>query len=431
MKATGAISTPAQPSSRGSKALAASSPDRSPVLHLALAALALAALVLLAYANSLGNGFVWDDHEQILLNPALKPSTPWTTLFTSDLRFAHPTAPGNPYTQNSDYRPLQMLTYRLLYTVFAADSTAFHAASLLFAIAATLAAFALFYLLTHRIAFALPAAALFAVHPIHTEAIDWIAALPDLGFTLFFLLAFALFLAVRNAAVQDSSRRRFLLALSCLCFATALLWKETAVVFPLLLLAWLLLDPQPIRRRARPILLTLAPYCAILAAYLVLRLLVLGKLSAGNRTWGLSPFQSVLNSLYLLWSYCADLLIPYPLNAYHVFHSIQSLADPRALVAVLLTCLALVAVVYLVRRPNPPRLAVFAALWIAITLLPAPRSQRPRPQCLRRALPLSPFHRPLPPPNSRGCPASKPSSSLPQQTYSNYSSYPLPRHLHL
>ena len=365
--------TPAQPSPRGSKAPSAHVAHRPPVLYLGLAALALSALVLLAYANSLGNGFVWDDHEQILLNPALKPSTPWATLFTSDVRFAHPAAPGNPYLQNSDYRPLQMLTYRLLYTLFAADSTAFHVSSLLFAGAATLAAFAVFFLLTRRVAVAFSAAALFAVHPIHSEAVDWIAALPDLGFTLFFLLALALFLAARQ-----SGQRRPLLLLSWLCFATALLWKETAVVFPLLLIAWVLLAPPPIplRDRLRAVFVSLAPYCAILAAYLAVRLLVLGKLSAGTRTWGLDPLQFALNSLYLLWSYCAGLLLPYPLNAYHVFHPIQSLADPRALVAVFLSLVGFAILFFRIRgssppRPASPRTALFAVLWIAITLLPA------------------------------------------------------------
>ena len=34
------------------------------------------------------------------------------------------------------------------------------------------------------------AAILFAVHPVHTEAVDWIASFPDLLMALFFLIAF-------------------------------------------------------------------------------------------------------------------------------------------------------------------------------------------------------------------------------------------------
>jgi len=348
-------------------------PRPSSVLRLTLASLALISLILIAYGHSLGNSFVWDDHKQILLNPAVKPDIPLTRLFTADVRFD----PVNSSLQANDYRPLQMLTYRLLFALFGAEPTAFHLCSAIFAIAGALAAFAVFWLLTHKLEVAFPAAALFAIHPVHTESIDWIASLPELGFSLFLLLAFALFLADRNpdAELKQAASRHWILAsLSCLFYATALLWKETAVVFPVLIMLYVLLAARPVGNRTLAALRQSTPYWAILAAYLGLRFSVFGTLTAGPRNWALTPFQCILTALQLMWSYWAKLALPIHLNAYYVFRPVRSLADPRAMAAILLSLCAVAGLIFLLRRislAGRDSLAIFAALWVVVTLLPA------------------------------------------------------------
>ena len=348
-------------------------PRSSSVLRLTLASAALISLILIAYGNSLGNGFVWDDHQQIVLNPALRPHTPLTRLFTADARFG----PTSSSLQTSAYRPLQMLTYRLLFASFGAHPTAFHICNIVFAIAGALAVFAVFWLLTHKLEVAFPAAALFAVHPVHTESIDWVASLPELGCSLFLLLAFALFLAGHDAHEQfkQSTSRRWLIAsLSYLFYATALCWKETAVVLPILIVVYVLLAARLVGRGSLAALQQSAPYWVILAAYLGLRLDVLGSLAAGSRNWALTPFQYVISALYLMWSYWAKLVLPLQLNAYSVFRPIRSLADPRAIATILLSLCAGAGLIFLLRRISPAgrtSLGIFAALWVFLTLLPA------------------------------------------------------------
>ena len=58
-------------------------------LRMASATVILLTLVFVAYANSLHNGFVWDDHEQLVMNPAVQPRAPLSPLFLSDVRFSH------------------------------------------------------------------------------------------------------------------------------------------------------------------------------------------------------------------------------------------------------------------------------------------------------------------------------------------------------
>ena len=247
--------------------------------------------------------------------------------------------------------------------------------SVVFALAATLAAFAVYLQLTGHLAMAFAAAALFAVHPIHSEAVDRISALPDLGCALFFLIAFGLFLSQRSqrpdltATLRPPLRRWGLLSLSLLAFAVALLWKETAVVFPVMVAAYALcLEPGDIRGRLRLSVKFSLPYWCVLFGYLALRIRTLGFLTMRQRNWELTPVQVGLTVFHLVALYWLKLIAPIHLNAYYVFSPVRSILDKRAMSSILLVSLTSFAIWYGLRRAS---LAAFAALWVFITLLPA------------------------------------------------------------
>ena len=335
-----------------------------------LVALALSALVVIAYSNSVSNGFVWDDDEQIVMNPALRADTPLINLFTSDVRFAN----RGPSVRTAAYRPLQMLTYRMVIGLFGANPAAFHICSIALAVCGTLAAFIVFVLLTRKTAPALVAAALFAVYPVHTEAVDWIAASPDLGCGLFVLVTFGLFVAGRSRGVLpdlakgSTPSRWIVLFLSLLSYAIALLWKETAAVLPVLVGIYALVVESGAGSRVRSALSASAPYWAVLAVYIAFRVRTLGSLATGERNWALTPMQFMLTDLYLMKSYAWKLAFPFRLNAYYVFSPVRSVSDPRAIVAIIFALCVSVSLIYAVRRA---RHCAFAALWVGITLLPA------------------------------------------------------------
>jgi len=333
----------------------------------ALAALVLCGLVLIAYGNSLGNGFVWDDHEQIVMNPAVSRETPLASVFTADVRFAN----RNSSIRTAAYRPLQMLSYRMVVALAGVSPAAFHVSSLGLAVGGTLAGFAVFLLLTGKMAPAFVAAALFAAYPLHSEAVDWIAASPDLGCGLFVLVAFALFLAGRprpNRPERSNLFRWLTLLLSLLAYAMALLWKETAAIFPVLVVACTLVVETGHGSRVRSALRASLPYWLVLGIYLVLRVWVLGSLATGQRNWALNSFQFLLTGLDLMMAYWGKLALPFQLNAYYVFSPVRSALDPRAIAAIIFALCNLGGFIYLVRRAP---LCAFAMLWVWITLLPA------------------------------------------------------------
>ena len=347
--------------------------EPGPRIAAVLASVLLCVLAITAYSNGISNGFVWDDHQQVVMNSSLRPGAPLLRLID---RNNWGLARAGVQEQINYYRPLQMVTYRLTAEVFGLDARAFHAVNLAYHVIAVLLVFVLFYKLTARMALAFAGAALFAVHPIHTEAVDWIAALPDIGCTVCFLLAFLFFVLAQGQRSQgppDEPPRRFsvfFLAASYAAFAAALLWKETAIVFPLIIMAYVfcLGEPAAAIRRAGSALRRSLPYWCILGLYFLLRLRVLGFVVTRQRNWILSRFEFGLTALNLMSAYCWKLVAPIHLNAYYVFVPVRTLRDPRALTAILLLILAAVAIVYELRRAP---LASFAALWIFITLIPA------------------------------------------------------------
>jgi len=344
-----------------------------PRMTWALASALLCVLAITAYSSGISNGFVWDDHEQVVMNSSLRPGSPLLRLVgTNNWGLAR----AGVQEHINYYRPLQMVTYRLTAEVFGFDARAFHTVNLGFHILAVLLVFALFCKLTGRMALAFAGGALFAVHPIHTEAVDWIAALPDIGCTVCFLLAFLIFVLAQGRRSQtppgEPPRRFpvFFLAASYAAFAAALLWKESAIVFPLIVVAYVfcLREPATAIPRAGSALRQSLPYWCILGLYFLLRLQVLGFVVTRQRNWILSRFEFGLTALNLMSAYWWKLIAPIRLNAYYVFVPVRTLQDPRALTAILFLILAAVAIVYGLRRAP---LASFAALWVFVILIPA------------------------------------------------------------
>ncbi|XP_078075752.1 protein O-mannosyl-transferase TMTC3 isoform X2 [Mustelus asterias] len=145
----------------------------------------LTGVVAVCYWNSTSCGFVFDDVSAILDNKDLHPSTPLKNLFLNDFW-------GTPMTEersHKSYRPLTVLTFRLNYLFSELNSAFYHLLNLILHAVVCVIYLKVCQLFLDRKS-SLIASLLFAVHPIHTEAVTGVVGRAELLSSIFFLAAF-------------------------------------------------------------------------------------------------------------------------------------------------------------------------------------------------------------------------------------------------
>ena len=327
--------------------------------------LALAALAAACYANTLRGGFVFDDVQNILENRWLADYRYLGQIFSS-----HAAGFDRGFT-TSYYRPLMHVFNMLTLRLAGPMPWAFHLVNVLLHCAVTVLAYWIVRALWRRLekpsepwiaaAAGAMVAALFAVHPVHTEAVAWIAGITDLSFSAFFLAAFLVYLKAETGGWGYSVAGPVLFLLAALC-------KEPALsLFPLLV-AYEALRPHS-NRRVFPeaaVCWKLGGYALAAAVYVGLRVWALGGFAPGNRAVRMDATSTLLTAANLFVRYLAKLIWPFPLQAWYSFRPVSSVFSWPALIGLLgVTAIAC----GLWRLRHRPVLLVGASLFI-LPLLP-------------------------------------------------------------
>lgn len=267
----------------------------------------LLAVVALVYGNSLRNGFTMDDGIYILRNPQV-------TQVSVHALFA-------PHKLSNVFRPVTFATFALNWRLGGGRPFSFHLFNLILHAGATL----LLYLLLDSLlgasppakAIALAAALVFAVHPLHTEAVSSIVGRAEVLAAGFLFAAWLLHLHDQQIP-------------ALICFALALLSKESAVIFlPLLLVG------DYARGKWKPWL-----RYALIAAVTFVYLGLLWKLQGGrfgqvtisqldNPLVVIPTRWRILNALRVQWKYAALHLFPAKLSCDYSFNTIPIYLDSR------------------------------------------------------------------------------------------------------
>ncbi|MBI4527959.1 MAG: tetratricopeptide repeat protein [Deltaproteobacteria bacterium] len=237
----------------------------------------LASLCLLAFSNIFTNEFVFDDRRYIVNNSWVKSLDTLPEIFIAGYR-STPREAGGFY-----YRPLSTATYAINYALGGFNPIGYHLVNLILHFGVTLAVYRLALLLGYSCPAALAGASLFAVHPIHTEAVTWVVGRAELLMSLGVLLALLWY--IRGSA-SGRLKLGYVLA-SWGAFVLALLSKEQALMLPLLVILYELAfrrTPAGSAKSVRNAMVRCSAYFVFPAALVLFRTLSLGKelYPAGN-----------------------------------------------------------------------------------------------------------------------------------------------------
>jgi tetratricopeptide (TPR) repeat protein len=315
------------------------------------------------YLNALFGDFVYDDKDQIVDNPWIRDIRNIPVIFSRSVWDFRPGVVISNY-----FRPLMHIVYMFNYHIFGLSPWGFHLVNIVLHCGVSVLVFVIIRrLLTEHKVTASPwylsppfiAAMLFASHPIHTEAVTWIAGLPDVAFTFFYLLSFYLYIQFR-----DGVKRSYFF--SIFSFAIATLFKEPALTFPIMLVAYDYLFNKPDKTIIRGMKIYI-PYIIISGGYLLIRDHALGAFSPAENYPDLSTYQLIINVFPLFRKYVTSLLWPFNLNVWHTFHPISSLTEAEGMISLVVTVIFSVAVVAAYRKN---RVALLGLSLFVIPLLP-------------------------------------------------------------
>jgi Flp pilus assembly protein TadD len=321
----------------------------------------LAVLLLLAvvpYANTLTNSFVYDDSEQILANPYIRNWKYLPEIFGSNV-WSFLGAAG----VTNHYRPLMTLSYLVCYQVFGLLPFGFHLVNIALHAGVVWLVFGVSIRLFGNRTLAFVSAALFALHPIHTESVAWVAAVTDLQLTFFYLLTFWLFLRLSDPG--GSAKRMLAMAAS---FLLTLFAKEQAATLPVVAMVYehfYRADRGSTTLKQK--LARYGPLWLLAFAYIAFRVQLLGSVAPVLRRVLVSWPEAILSGFALTGQYVWKLLWPVELCAFYVFRRSESLFEPAVLTGIGVMAL-LGFLFYSLWRTD--RNASLALLWFALTLGP-------------------------------------------------------------
>lgn len=334
----------------------------------------IALLAFVGYANTLGAGLFFDDRPAVVDNVWVRQGAPLSIL-------SEPSWWG-PQMQVKAWRPLTTLTFALNYALHGYAPFGYHAVNVGLHVAVSL----LVLVVLTRLAaptVAVPAALLFAVHPVHTDAVASVVGRAELLAAAGFLLAWWSFSRAdeaRRAATAGGGSGSPLVhdVAGVGFFIAALLAKEMAFTLPVVLVLADVLGSAPgtVKTTLRGRLPRYVVLAGVMAAFVMLRARITGHLALpipplDNPLVMLPTAQRWMTAIAVVGLYAWRLVFPLHLAADYSAWQIVPVTtplDPR-FCAGMVVLLAVPAVAWRSRRSAPMLTLGLGLMAIAFALI--------------------------------------------------------------
>ncbi|MFH1798853.1 MAG: tetratricopeptide repeat protein [Candidatus Omnitrophota bacterium] len=179
-----------------------------------------------AYYNSMNGALFWDDEVTVVNNVFIRqPFSYVSEIFST----SYHTGAGE--TLNF-YRPLATLSFAADYKIWKLQPFGYHLTNVILHLLNGILVFSLLYKIFGRYRFSLICACLFLVHPINSEAVNYVSNRTDLLMVFFFLSAFLSYVFYRRR------EKSLFLVMSVSFYVLSVLSKEMGLVLPIFLVAY-------------------------------------------------------------------------------------------------------------------------------------------------------------------------------------------------
>lgn len=315
------------------------------------------------YANTLKGDFIWDDEYLVIKNSQVKSFMHAGSIFRNYLGYGS----GN---RNNFYRPLQELSYMTDYSGWGENPFGFHLTNvILHALASVLIFIFLFYLCKDSLIAAL-SALFWAVHPVNTEAVAYIAGRSDPLYSVFMISSLIFFIRYAQH-FQGGKNKKYFFIFSLLFFTLSLLSKEMAMVTPLavfLYVFFFIRKPGSIEAYKK-LKWCFLPFAGVLAVYVLLRatLLDFSTIAPPSLLGGVPIHHRLLTFLKSPLVYLRIVALPTDLHMERTVGISRSFFTAGSILATAFLALASFSA-WITYKRN--RIVSFAVLWFFIYLLP-------------------------------------------------------------
>lgn len=340
-----------------------------------LAALVVILVGTIVYLGSLHSPFTADDVYVTYENYQAFDPSEIPRYFTHDFDRILPkgsSTPGEQHSRFGLYRPILVTSFSIDALLSGMNPLGWRLTNLILNLLASLLVLGLARKLLGSWIGALATGLVFAVHPVHTEAVaTLLGGRADILATIFVVSSWWLFLSAGDPGERSHSLK---ISGSVFLFLLGLLSKENAAVLPgVLFLGDWILRRKPIGK----ILVRIVPHLAVLGAYVIVRLIIIGGLTvtSWSDVFGPISFWHMLLVMFVIQAtYVRLVLFPYPLEFQFCYRTLPTSASLTTGLLSLVFILALAGLaVWLAlrgRRNRKPSVVAAGILVFFLCLLP-------------------------------------------------------------